>query len=191
MPPGAEPGAGAVWYVRRVRPAASSRVSSSLERARPPSPDALPLAAGGSIRLPNSCKKSTRGTGPTVLSIRPCTSSPAQPSAGARPSPSLVVPPAPAARAPKKAITCSRVCNESVSHGHTVVVSERRQLGHQGFKRLSPRLRRRVHAAPVWALRRVTAPCRQHGAGTPCAQTPRSARPPAHGERAGRHRRCG
>ena len=96
-----------------------------------------------------------------------------------------------AARAPKQANTCSRVCNESVPHGHTVVVSERWQLGHQGFERLSPRLRRRVHAAPVWALRRVTAPCRQHGAGTPCAQTPRSARPPAHGERAGRHRRCG
>ena len=162
-------------------------------RAQPPRGRAprvaLPLAAGGSIRLPNACKKSTQRAGPTVLSIRPCTSPPQRSRQPAHGRLLLVVPPA--ARAPKKAITCSRVCNESVSHGHTVVVSERRQLGHQGFKRLSPRLRRRVHAAPVWALRRVTAPCRQHGAGTPCAQTPRSARPPAHGERAGRHRRCG
>ena len=87
--------------------------------------------------------------------------------------------------------TCSRVRNESIPHGHTVVVSERRQLGHQGFERLSPRLRRRVHAAPVWALRRVSAPCQPHGAGTPCARPPRSASSPAHGGTAGLHRRCG
>ena len=88
-------------------------------------------------------------------------------------------------------VTCSRVRNESIPHRHTVVVSERRQLGHQGFERLSPRLRRRVHAAPVWALRRVSAPCQQHGAGTPCARPPHSASSPAHGETAGLHRRCG
>ena len=176
---------------RVVGPPCAPRQALESTSATPEPRDALPLAAGGSIRLPNSCKKSTQRAGPTVLSIRPCTSSPAQPSAGARPSPSLVVPPAPAARAPKKAITCSRVCNESVSHGHTVVVSERRQLGHQGFKRLSPRLRRRVHAAPVWALRRVSAPYQQHGAGTPCARPPHSASSPAHGGTAGLHRRCG
>ena len=43
-------------------------------------------------------------------------------------------------------VTRSRVRNESLRHGHAIVMMDRRQLGKHGFERLSPRLRRRVHA---------------------------------------------
>ena len=43
-------------------------------------------------------------------------------------------------------VTRSRVRNESLRHGHAIIMMDRRQLGKHGFERLSPRLRRRVHA---------------------------------------------
>ena len=43
-------------------------------------------------------------------------------------------------------VTRSRVRNESLRHGHAIVMMDVGQLGKHGFERLSPRLRRRVHA---------------------------------------------
>ena len=157
--------------------------------------------------------KSRAGYQVPPCSIRPCTSSPdpiGQPAARQ-----------PAAAPARLPSCCPLRGRRSSEHRHAPVRPRhlftsaqrvdppwayRRREGaaaagpYQGFEchsqALSPRLRTCAgactrHAAPVWALRRVSAPYQQHGAGTPCARPPRSASSPAHGERAGRHRRCG